>query len=151
MVALKRNLFISFLILLVVSISAAITGWWLDLLKFVFNNYIYIFKIYLVVVILIGCYYFYVHKEKGGIGLLGTTILDCAAIIATFYTGISYFHEFFLSFSDFLILLSEKYLPFVMANSVLLYWSLNQIIYKFRMTFYERASTAEIKESISPL
>lgn len=150
MATLRRRLFISFLFFLIVAILAAITGWWLSLLKLIFNNYNTISKLYVVGAFSIECYYFYVHKEKEGVGLLGTTILDFAAIIATFYTGISYFHEIFLNFSNFLSLLSEKYLPFVMANAVLLYWSFNQIISKFRMTFYERGSTAEIKESSPP-
>ncbi|MDP2767270.1 MAG: hypothetical protein Q8O41_07460, partial [Candidatus Methanoperedens sp.] len=75
---------------------------------------------------------------------------ECAIIIATFYTGISYFHEIFLNFSNFMSLLSDKYLPFVMSNAVLLYWSFTQIISKFQMTFYDRVSKTEIRESPSP-
>lgn len=150
MATFKKSLFTSFVILLIVATSAAITGWWLALLKIIFIVYNYIITMYSIAVILIGCYYFYVNKEKEGAGILGATILDCAAIIATFYTGISYFHELFLNFNGFLSILSEKYLFFVMSNAVLLYWSLDQSIEKFRKTFYERGSTAEIREFVPP-
>ncbi len=148
MATLKIKLLASFLILLIVAIPIALTGWWLPLLKFILNNDTTISQGYSVFVILIGVYYFHVNKKKDGTIILGATILDCAVIISTFSTGISYFHELFLNFTDFMSILSEKYLPFVMANVVLLYWSLNQIIDKFRKTFYERGTTEEIKESV---
>jgi len=126
-----------------VAILTSLTGLWQVLLRVIFDNYIIIINLYFTTVILNGCYYFYVHKEKEGIGLFGTTILDCAAIIATFYTGISYFSELYFNFGGFLLLLSEEYLPFMMANAILLYWSLNKSIGNFRMTFYEKGATIQ--------
>lgn len=148
MATLKKRLFASFLILSFIAILTAITGWWLTLLKFIFSIYIPIAQGYSAVVIVIGFYYFFVNKKKEGTILLGATLYDCAAIIATFYTGISYFHELFSNLSDFLSILSEKYMPFVLANAILLYWSLSQFFDKLRKTFYERGTTEEIKESV---
>lgn len=145
MATLKLKLFSSFIILSIVAIFIAITGLWLPLLKIIFDNDATISQIYSIIVISIGAYYFHVNKEKEGNIILSATILDCAAIIATFYTGISYFHELFSNFGGFMSILSEQYLQFVMANFVLMYWSLNQIMDKFRKTFYEGGRTEEIK------
>lgn len=108
MATLKIRLFASFLILSIIAILTAITGLWLTLLKFILNIYIFITQGYSAVVIVIGFYYFYVNKKKEGATLLGATIYDCAAIIVTFYTGISYFHELFSNLSDFFSILSRN-------------------------------------------
>ena len=147
MAILKRKLFFSFLILLGVGISAELTGWGVVLLDFILHKYNTVAKLYALFVIIMGGYYFYVHKNKETSSSLGTILLDCATIIATFYTGISYFSSILENISGLFSLLSEEYLPFIMANTVLLYWSLNQSINRFRNTFYEKESTTEVKES----
>lgn len=147
MAILKRKLFFSFIGLLIIAILVEITGWGLIILKFILNQYNNVSQIYAFIVILIGGYYFYTHKNKQETVLLGTTILECATTIATFYTGMSYFHILSLNIDGFVVLFSEKYIPFIMSNGILLYWSLNQTFSKYRKTFYDNDIVTEISHS----